>query len=47
MKQVVYHTDNQWFISNGIQLQEVDFAYILQWQEEGMLIMLESGELYD
>lgn len=47
MKQVVYHTDNQFFVHDGVQLQEIDFAYIQQWQEEGMLLLIEEGENHD
>lgn len=47
MKQVVYHANEKWFISNGTSLEEIDFAYILKWQEEGMEMLIEEGELFD
>lgn len=40
----LYHVNNKFYLPDG---KEIDFAYIQQWQEEGMLLLIEEGEDHD
>lgn len=42
----IFQMNNKWFIDNGESMREIDYSIVLQWQLEGMEMLVEEGEMY-
>lgn len=42
----IFQINNKWFIENENSMQEIDYSIVLQWQLEGMEMLVEEGEMY-
>lgn len=42
----IFQINNKWFIENENSMQEIDYNIVLQWQLEGMEMLVEEGEMY-